>query len=332
MGARSDSNLKFALSAVVVTAHLLASGCKPGGSETSPTGGGGVKLAFVTNNASDFWKLAANGVHKYEAEASVKVDIKMPANGKVEEQNAIIDDLLKQGYDAIAVSVVAPKAQTAMLDAAASKTKLITFDSDAVSSKRLIYVGSVNYEAGKKLGERIVELLPKGGKIAIFVGNLSADNAQERLKGIEDAVFFHKIEIVMKLEDQTDRAKARANVTHVLNTRPDVKLVCGLWSYNGPAIAAALEASPRRGNVLAAVFDEEEGTLNGIKSGTISATVVQHPFEMGYRSAKWLHLLASDFDVARAGFPANRIENTGVEVIDKANIADFESRLAEWKK
>ena len=332
MAASSESNLKFVASAVVVVALALASGCQPGGSQPRGGGAGGVRLAFVTNNASEFWKLAANGVHKYEAEAAVKVDIKMPANGTVEEQNEIIEGLLSQGYEAIAVSVVAPKAQTAMLDAAAAKTRLITFDSDAVTSKRLLYVGSVTYEAGKNLGDRIVELLPKGGKIAVFVGSLSADNAQERLKGIEDAVFFHKIEIVSKLEDQTDRGKARANVTEVLNTRSDVKLVCGLWSYNGPAIAAALEASPRRGKVLAAVFDEEEGTLNGLKSGTISATVVQHPFEMGYRSAKWLHLLATDFDTARAGIPANRIENTGVEVIDKANVADFESRLAEWKK
>jgi ribose transport system substrate-binding protein len=332
MGARLESNLKFQAAAIVVAAFVLASGCQPGGSEPKPAGGGPVKLAFVTNNASEFWKLASNGVHKYEAEADVQVDIKMPANGKTAEQNEIIESLVSQGYDAIAVSVVAPKEQTVILDRAASKTRLITFDSDAVSSQRLLYVGSLNYEAGKKLGERIVELLPKGGKIAIFVGSLSADNANERLNGIEDAVLFHKIEIVAKLEDQTDRAKARANVTKILNTRPDVKLVCGLWSYNGPAIAAALEASPRRGKVLAAVFDEEEGTLNGIKSGTISVAVVQHPYEMGYRSAKWLHLLATDFDKARAGIPANKIENTGVELIDKANIADFESRLAGWKK
>ena len=332
MGTRSESNQKLSASAMVVAAFVLSSGCQPGGPEPKPTGGGGVKLAFVTNNASDFWKLASNGVHKYEAEASVRVDIKMPANGKTEEQNEIIENLVSQGYDAIAVSVAAPKEQTPMLDRVASKTKLITFDSDAVSSKRLLYVGSVNYEAGQKLGERIVQLLPKGGRIAIFVGSLSADNAQERLKGIEDAVFFHKIEIAAKLEDQTDRARARANVTKILNTRPDIKLMCGLWSYNGPAIAQAIDASPRRGKVLAAVFDEEEGTLSGLKSGTISATVVQNPYEMGYRSAKWLHLLATDFDKARAAIPANRIENTGVEVIDKASVADFESRLAEWKK
>jgi ribose transport system substrate-binding protein len=292
----------------------------------------GLKLAFVTNNTSEFWRIAANGVHKYEAEGGVQVDIKMPPTGKTEEQNQILENLVSQGYDAIAVSVIAPKDQVPVLNRAAEKTRLITFDSDAPASKRLLYVGTINYEAGKRLGERIVQLLPKGGKMAVFVGFFSADNAAQRLKGITDAVAGHNIEIVEKREDQTDRARARSNVEDILNARPDLSLVCGLWSYNGPAIAAALEGTNKRGKVLAAVFDEETGTLEAIKAGTISATVVQHPYEMGYRSARWMHRLASGFDKARADIPADGIENTGVEVLDKDNVASFETRLAEWKK
>jgi ribose transport system substrate-binding protein len=72
--------------------------------------------------------------------------------------------------------------------------------------------------------------------------------------------------------------------------------------------------------------------LQGITDGTTSATVVQHPFELGYRSARWMHRLATDFDKVRSEIPADGIENTGVEVLDKDNLADFEKRLAEWKK
>lgn len=292
-----------------------------------------LKLAFVTNNASEFWKIAANGVKKYENEAKVQVDIKMPPNGKTEEQNQILENLVSQGYDGIAVSVIAPKDQVAVLNRAAEKTKLITFDSDAADSKRILYVGTINYEAGKKLGEQIVKLLPNGGKMAVFVGTFSAANAAERLKGIEDAIKGKNIEIVEKREDQTDRAKARKNVEDIVNNSAlGVNLVCGLWSYNGPAIADALEGSGKKGKVLAAVFDEEAGTLKAIASGTVSCTVVQHPFEMGYQSSKWIHELATDFDKAKAKIPADKIVNTGVEIIEKGNVADFEKRLADWKK
>jgi ribose transport system substrate-binding protein len=168
--------------------------------------------------------------------------------------------------------------------------------------------------------------------MAVFVGTLSADNAKERLRGIEDSIKGHNIEIVERREDQTERAKARRNVEDVLNARADVNLVCGLWSYNGPAIADALEGSGKKGNVKAAVFDEEDGTLKGIQSGTIAVTVVQHPFDMGYRSAKWMHELASNFEQAKGKIPANKVDNTGIEVINKDNVAGFAQRLAEWKK
>jgi ribose transport system substrate-binding protein len=313
---------------------LTACGGESGGGGGTPQGAPAkvLKLAFVTNNTSEFWKIAANGVRKYEAEGKVQVDIKMPPNGKTEEQNQILENLVSQGYDAIAVSVIAPKDQVAILNRVAGQTKLITFDSDAADSKRLLYVGTVNYDAGKALGERIVALLPKGGQVAAFVGFFSADNAGQRLKGIEDAIAGKGIEIVEKREDQTDRAKARSNVEDIVNARRDLALVTGLWSYNGPAIAAALEGTGKKGKVLAAVFDEEDGTLAGIKNGTIQATVVQKPYEMGYRSAKWMHRLATDFEKAKAEIPKDGIENTGVEVLDKDNIADFEKRLAEWKK
>ena len=70
----------------------MGGGChrsaSPGGDEAKP-----LKLAFVTNNTSEFWKIAAAGVHAYEKEANVHVDILQPPNGKVEEQNQMIENM-----------------------------------------------------------------------------------------------------------------------------------------------------------------------------------------------------------------------------------------------
>jgi ribose transport system substrate-binding protein len=291
-----------------------------------------VKLAFVTNNASEFWKIAAAGVHKYEQEGKVQVDVKMPPNGTTEEQNQILENLASQGYDGIAVSVIAPNDQVPVLNKVAAKTKLITFDSDAPKSNRLLYIGTNNYEAGKVLGGEIVKLLPGGGKMAVFVGTFSADNAIQRLKGIQDAIAGHHIEIVDKREDNTDRAKARSNVEDIINAHSDLNLVAGLWSYNGPAIAAAIEALGKKGKIMAAAFDEEDGTLNAIANGTIQVTVVQKPFQFGYLSSRWTQELATKGDVAKAALPPNGVIDTGVEVISKANVERFKQQLAEMKK
>jgi ribose transport system substrate-binding protein len=291
-----------------------------------------LKLAFVSNNPSDFWKIAAAGIHKYEKEGKVQVDVKMPPNGTPEDQNQILQNLAAQGYDAITVSVAAPNDQVPVLDSVARTAKLLTTDSDAPKSKRLLYIGTNNYEGGKKLGAEIVKLLPKGGKIAVFVGTLAADNAAQRLKGVEEATKPFGIEIVDRREDNTDRAKARSNVEDMINAHPDLKVCVGLWSYNGPAIAAAIEALGKQGKVMGAVFDEETGTLLGIQRGSIQVTVVQKPFEFGYLSSKWMHELVTQGEAARARLPKDGLLDTGVEVITKANVAEFEQRLEALKQ
>jgi ribose transport system substrate-binding protein len=291
-----------------------------------------VKLAFITNNTSEFWKIAGAGIHKYEKEAKVQVDLKLPANGTADTQDQILQDLAAQNYDALAVSAIAPNDQVQLLDKIADKTNLITFDSDAPKSKRLLYIGTDNYQAGKVLGGRIVELLPKGGKIAVFVGTFAADNAAQRLKGIADVIAGHKIEIVDKREDNTDRAKARANVEDIVNAHHDLSMVVGLYNYNGPAIAAALDGLGKKGKVLAAVFDEDDGTLDGIENGAIQVTVVQKPFMFGYLASKWMHDLATKGAAAKAAIPPNKMIDTGVDLIDKSNVAGFKAKLAELKR
>src|SRR3954463_8917809 len=331
------SFIKF-MAAFVVCGSLFVGCDKPKGDapkgQTNSGGGAGksagdLKLAFVTNNASDFWSIAAAGVHKYEKEAGIQVDIKMPPNGTVSEQNQILENLITQGYNGIAISPKAPKDQIAELNKAAAKTILICHDSDAPGSNRKLYIGTLNFEAGKTLGNEIVKLLPNGGKMAVFVGTLSADNAAERLRGIEEAIKGHNIQIVAKKEDETDRVKARTNVEGVINGFSDINLLCGLWSYNGPQIASAIESSGKKGKILAAGFDEEDGTLDGIEKGVIQVTCVQKPYQFGYLSSKWLHELNTKKDLQ---IPAGGIIDTGVEVITAANEKEFRTRLNELKK
>lgn len=291
--------------------------------------GAQLKLAFVTNNPSEFWKIAAAGIKKYEQEANVKVDVKMPPNGQAEEQMQILENLVSQGYHGIAVSVIAPKDEVSAINKAAKQTNVITHDSDAAGSNRLVYIGTNNIEAGRALGSEIKKLLPNGGKIAVFVGTLGADNARQRLDGIKQAIAGANITIVAEKEDQTDRAKARANVESVINAFPDVNVMVGLWSYNGPAIASAIEAANKKGTIKAAVFDEEDGTLNGIDSGTIQVSVVQKPFQFGYQSAKLLHQLATQ---GEAALPKDDAIDTGVQVISKDNVKQFRQELTDMKK
>ncbi len=251
----------------------------------------GVHVAFVTNNVSDFWKIAEAGVRQAEKDFDCKCDVRMPTQGTAAEQKEILQDLIVKGVSGIAISPVSPDSQTDVLNDAAGKVNLICHDSDAPKSKRMCYIGTSNYDAGKVAGEELKKALPNGGKVMVFVGTLDAQNAAQRNAGLNDAIKGSKIKMLGVMTDNADHTKARANVEDTLIKTPDIAALVGLWSYNGPAMVNAVKAANKVGKVKIVCFDEDEVTLRGIKDGAIYATVVQKPYEFGYQTVKMRTLI-----------------------------------------
>src|SRR6476660_6324229 len=96
--------------ALTCAAMLVLAGCSRKGPSTRT-------LAFVTNNASDFWTIARKGCEAADAELNdVDVEFKIPSDGTAAEQRRIIDDLLAKGVAGIAISPVDPTNQTPMIN------------------------------------------------------------------------------------------------------------------------------------------------------------------------------------------------------------------------
>src|SRR5712664_200990 len=283
------------------------------------------KLAFVTNNASDFWTIARKGVEQADKELpSVEVEFRIPADGTAAEQRRIVDDLLAKGIAGIAISPVDPDNQTQLINDTAKQALVVTQDSDAPQSARAFYIGTDNRAAGRQAGDLIKEALPQGGKIMLFVGKIDARNAQERYQGIKDALQGSKVEIIDVRTDDTDRIRAKSNASDTLVKYPDVAALVGLWSYNGPAILNAVTDAGKVGQVKIVCFDEEDETLAGIKSGAIQATVVQQPYEVRDRSVQMMSkFLGGD----RSAIPASKQIFVPTLVIKKATVDGFQTKI-----
>lgn len=295
------------------------------GNAVSSSGGKSLKLAFVTNNVSPFWTVARKGVEKADKELeNVTVEFKLPDPGTVAEQNRTVDDLLANGMQGMAISPIDPANQISFLNKTSKQALIFTQDSDAPKSNRACYIGTDNVAAGKQAGEILKKSLPNGGKVMVFVGKIDAQNAADRYKGVKEAIAGSKIQILDVRTDDTDRAKAKSNVSDAMVKYPDLAACVGLWSYNGPAILSAVKDASKTGKVKIVCFDEEEDTLAGIKSGAIEATVVQQPFEFGYQSIINMNkYLNGDKSVV----PASKQIFVPTKAITKADVDAFKTEL-----
>ncbi|MBL8167659.1 MAG: sugar-binding protein [Acidobacteria bacterium] len=310
---------------LLVACFSLAFVSCSGGSGGSGSGAKKVRLAFVTNNASDFWTIARKGTEKAAAELpNAEIEFKINPDGTAAEQQRVVDDLLAKGVDGMAISPVDPKNQEQMINNAAKQALVFTQDSDATTSQRACYIGTDNEAAGKQAGELVKEALPQGGNIMVFVGLLDAQNAQERYRGLQKALEGTNIKILDVRTDNTDRVRAKSNAADTLVKYPDIAAMVGLWSYNGPAILSALKDAGKTGKVKIIAFDEEDDTLAGIKEGAIFATVVQQPFEFGYQS---MMLLSKVLGGDKSALPASKQIFVPTLAIKQADVEAFTAKI-----
>jgi ribose transport system substrate-binding protein len=329
---------------ILTVASIALTGCnKPAPSTGAAEGATGAeskgkKIAFVTNGVASFWTIAAAGVKAAARDLKVSAETLMPAEG-ISDQKRMIEDLLTRGVDGIAISPIDPSNQTDLINQAAKRAKVITHDSDAPQSDRLLYIGMDNYKAGRLCGEIVREALPNGGSVMLFIGRLEQDNAKRRRQGVIDAILGRPdnsdhfdnpsevlegngYKILGTLTDQFDRAKGKANAEDTLAKFPDIGCMVGLFAYNPPLILEALQQANKLGTVKLVAFDEDDATLDGIGKGTVQGTVVQDPYMYGYKSVEMLAGL-----LAGNPLPGQKFIDIPAKKIRKDNVNEFQAEL-----
>jgi ribose transport system substrate-binding protein len=354
--------MKYRVSLLALLLICLASvgiGCRD---PKTPTGKDGVpkgntdkpKVAFVSNNAYQFWTFAQKGAEKAAAEFDVELEFKKPQDSSVEVQQEIINTLINRGFKGIAVSPNEPKNTLSYF-----KTKvnpnvvLVMTDNDLPDeTARRCYIGTHNDRAGRGAGELVKKAFPKGGKIAIFVGQIDSTNAVERRQGVLDVLAGKDQKDIGKLTppdaanfdignhytlittkvDGGDVKNCQAQAEDLLIKHSDIDCMIGLWEYNPPAMLRAVKGSTNKVKPLIVAFDENPDTLKGIRSGEVVGTIAQDPYQFGYQSIKVLSSLTRGKDDVLKTWP-NITSNGSIfvehQTITRDTIDAFEKRVKE---
>jgi len=205
---------------------------------------------------------------------------------------------------------------------------VITIDSDAKGSKRLFFIGTNNLEAGRLGGHRVIERLGGAGNVVFFT-IAGQPNIEERLRGFKDVLETRpNIHIVDVVDIKTDARTAFDKAQEMITWTGPKKInafVC-LESATGKMVSDAIKRSNASDRLLIA-WDVNQDTLDGIKAGSINATVVQKPFTMGYVGLRALDeifhnppsSLTKDYS-ADAFSPFPEFIDTGTSLVDQKNV------------
>jgi ribose transport system substrate-binding protein len=273
-----------------------------------------------------FFDLARDGCVKRAKElGTVECVYRGPIEHEPATEVQIIQDLITQRVDGLAISVSDVGALTGVIKAARDAgIHVVTFDADAPGSARQAYIGTNNKDLGRALGEMLVKEQPRAGVYGMVSGGPAAANLNERLEGVREVAgkAGWKEASGSPTYCNDDSALAVQQLNDLTTAHPDLNAVVavGGWPlfvpegyrnfFNGNADRF------KSGKLVAVSADTLPSELQLLKQGYVAALVGQRPFEMGEKA---MDVLLALYD----GKPVQEIIYTGVDRVTKANVGNF---------
>jgi ribose transport system substrate-binding protein len=327
---------KCAACAVIALSSLLAA-CQESYHEK-----GEHYVLIAANINLPYWQEADAGLRDVSKEMGieVKADMDGPTSYSPKEEVDAFQKAVSSHPAGILVSVANPEMFEAPINAAIQVgIPVICLDSDAPTSKRIMFIGTDNFRAGQESGKRIADILKGQGNIVLvtIVGQL---NVEERVRGVNDALKkYPGIKIVQTIDDKGDSSKAYDGISSLLSAKKQkVDGILCLEASGGAGAAGALHRVDMTGKIAIVSFDKDPETLDWLDRGGINATVVQKPYVMAYYGVKFLddlhHNVVHEFKDWRTAptAPIPSFVDTGTAIVDKTNLAVFKEALAAHPK
>ncbi len=206
---------------------------------------------------------------------------------------------------------------------------VVTVDADLPDSKRVAFVGTGNYQAGVEGGNKLAELIGGKGKVALMT-KVGQSNLEERIQGYQDALAkYPGIQIVQKVDTQSDAVIAAQVATAVLRKNSDLAGIGCVEAAGGQGAATAVKEAGLAGKVKIVSMDRGNDVLEQIGNGVISASIAQRTALMPYYAVQILYSIANQkvpitSDNVKAGVSTvPSYVDTGVIIVDKSNYKYF---------
>jgi len=282
-----------------------------------------------------------DAVHKGADEAAKELDAEViftgPTTPTAEGQIEVLNALIAQRVDAIAVSANDPDALVPTLKKALARgIKVISYDSAVAPAGRLVHLAP---SSDQLIGETVValtaELAPAGkGKFAVVSATPTSTNQNSWLEQMRAALPQHPgLEMVSVVYGDDVSDKSYRETVALLKQHPDLAVVVSISSVGIVAAARAVEDQGLAGKVKVTGLGLPSELAGYVQKGVVPKFAIWNPIDLGYASTEIAVRLARGAD-ARLPVPTGRMGSVsfgadGVGamskpfVYDASNVVEF---------
>ena len=300
---------------------LLLGGLALAVATAGPAAAEEIKIGFITKFPVPFFATMEDGARAYAAEnPGLEIVFGQGASATdIEGQISLIESMVTQGVQGIAITPVDPTVASTLDKAVAAGVKVVLMDNNIPDWEgRTALATTDNYNAGKIAGEHLKTLLNNGDTLGILEGVPGVPALDDRVNGMLEGLQGVDVEIVGRGGTNCTEELGLNVAQDILTANPDLKAI---YAACGPPAAGAARAIENAGiapeDIVLVGFDFCCGEEEALAAGIEDATVAQFPFNM----AKYgVEALVKSI----RGEEVSSLIDSGAALVTKENMAEFQ--------
>ncbi len=257
-----------------------------------------MKIALVVKALGiGFFEAAAKGAEEAAAElGGVKIIYTGPTDTTAEGQIEVINSLIAQGVDAIAISANDPDALVPSLKKAMSRgITVISWDSGVAADGRQMHL---NPSSNALIGNTIIKLaadhMPNGGDVAILSASATATNQNIWIEEAKKVLpNYSGINLVATVygDDLSDKSYREAQ--GLMSSYPNLKAIIAPTTVGILAASQAVTDAGKIGEINVTGLGLPSEMAGAVDSGATKSFAIWNPIDLGYSAAMLAHNIAN---------------------------------------
>lgn len=265
-----------------------------------------VRIALVVKSLGNgFFEAANRGAEEAAEElGNVEIIYTGPTDTTAEGQIEVINSLIAQRVDAIAVSANDPDALVPSLKKAMQRgITVVSWDSGVAPEGREMHLAPSSDELiGKTIIKLAADHLPDGGKVAVLSATSTSTNQNawiEEMNSVMDQ--YPDIEVVETVYGDDLADKSYREAQGLMQTYPDLDAIIAPTSVGIVAAAQAVQDADKVGEVNVTGLGLPSEMAGAIESGASKSFAIWNPVDLGYAITMISYNLATDEAEAAPG-------------------------------